>query len=909
MKEQIETRITKLIESVRKAAPKDSSGTPLSDDALERLVDAIEVVLLLVNALEENTPDKIYFKDLQGRFIYVSKSYSTALGDPGEAVGKTDFDIFTAEHAQRLFEDEQQIIRTGEPIVNRVEKEAWLDGSTTWALSTRMPVRDKRGAIAGTFGISRDITKLTHAQEALKKSEERYRILFNHINDVAFVHGITPEGLPGRYTEVNDVASEQTGYTREELLRMSPLDFRPPEGAWREVEQEMMARLKAEKHAAWESIHVSKAGQKIPVEIRSQLLEVGGEPTVLTIMRDLSDLKQLEENLEREKSLLLTLINNLPDYVSVKDTESRVLIANTANARVMGLEAPQEAIGKTDLDFFPREEAARYLADERTVMETGAPLINKEEESIDREGHKRWTLTTKVPLRNSQGRVRGVVCTGRDITERKQAEERIHDLARLSEENPNPVMRVSPDGSILYQNRSSLSLLSSRAWAQGGRIPSEHMPELLKAWATGESRTIEASDNENVVELTIAPVPSRGYINLYGRDITEEKSLAAKFLQAQKMEAVGRLAGGVAHDFNNILQAIIGFSEMILAKSGEKLEVDKYVNIIKGSALRAASLTQHLLAFSRKQMLAPKVVDADLLIEESLEMLTRVLGENISITHESEAKDNHVRVDPGQFGQVITNLAVNARDAMPHGGNLRINVSRREAPGESSVPSFEMLPGEYVLIQVSDTGTGMDQETLSHLFEPFFTTKALGRGTGLGLSIVYGVVRQSGGYIDVESTLGTGTTFSIYLPRVVQIEESPKSCPEQQHNGTETILVVEDEDDVRRLVYQYLSSCGYRVLEAKDGNTARDICRRTGGQIQLLLEDIVLPDMRGDVVAREFSAANPLGRIVFMTGYADATDLPESAKRIGALVLQKPFALSELAARMRQALDQPHADP
>ena len=449
MKEQIETRITKLVEAVKKASPKDSSGRALTDDALDRLVDAIEVVLLLVNALEENTSDKIYFKDLRGRFIHVSESYSTVFGDPGEAIGKTDFDVFAAESAQAAFEDEQQIIRTGEPIVNKVEKETWLDGSTTWALTTKMPVRDKRGVTVGTFGISHDITKLTRSQEALKKSEERYRILFNHISDAAFVHGITPDGLPGRYTEVNDVACERTGYSREELLRMSPLDFRPPEGAWKEVEQEMMARPKAEKPAAWEGIHVSKAGLKIPAEIRSQLFDVAGEPTVLTIVRDLSDLKQLQENVEREKSLLLTLINNLPDYVSVKDNESRILITNVANARVMGMETPEDVTGKTDLDFFPPEEASHYLADERTVMQTGTPLINREEESFDRDGHKRWTLTTKVPLKNSQGKVIEVVCAGRDVTERKLAEERIHDLARLSEENPNPVMRVSSDGSIL----------------------------------------------------------------------------------------------------------------------------------------------------------------------------------------------------------------------------------------------------------------------------------------------------------------------------------------------------------------------------------------------------------------------------------------------------------------------------
>ena len=304
------------------------------------------------------------------------------------------------------------------------------------------------------FRKSRDVTRLKRAEEALKKSEERYRTLFNHINDAALVHGITPNGLPGLFTEVNDVACQRWGYTREELLRMTPFDLGAPEGPWKEFAREMMARLREEGYAAWEGIYRSKSDQRIPVEIRSQLFEVGGEPTVLAIVRDMSDRKRLEDNLERERSLLLTLINNLPDYISVKDTESRILITNAANARVMGLATPQDAVGKTDLDFFPQPEASRYLADERFVVETGTPLINKEEESRDRGGRTRWTLTTKVPLRNTHGRVTGVVCAGRDITGRKEEEERLHDLARLSDENPNPVMRVSPDGTVLYQNRS-----------------------------------------------------------------------------------------------------------------------------------------------------------------------------------------------------------------------------------------------------------------------------------------------------------------------------------------------------------------------------------------------------------------------------------------------------------------------
>jgi two-component system, cell cycle sensor histidine kinase and response regulator CckA len=439
------------------------------------------------------------------------------------------------------------------------------------------------------------------------------------------------------------------------------------------------------------------------------------------------------------------------------------------------------------------------------------------------------------------------------------------------------------------------------------------MKALEEASESGQSKSqvfsVTREAKTRWYELSVAAIgelsdPDCRFIAL-GRDITERRTLEQQLIQSQKMEAVGRLAGGIAHDFNNILQAIIGFTELILTKDREKDDVDKHVNIIKDSAIKAASLTQHLLAFSRKQLLAPKVVDIDALVEESLQMLRRMLGENISITHESEAIANYVRVDPAQFGQVLTNLAVNARDAMLLGGRLGVKVMRVVVQAEDPSRSSEMPPGEYVLIQVSDTGSGMDEETLSHLFEPFFTTKVLGKGTGLGLSIVYGVVKQSGGYIYVQSKLGDGTTFRIYLPRVSGHEDSPRSCPDEEHRGVETILVVEDEENVSRLIFQHLSACGYKVLQASNGAEAIGVFSQSEGHIDLLLTDVVLPDTSGDRVAQRFRAQNPLGCVAFMTGYSDSTDLIETARKENAIILQKPFALAQLSRRIREVLDQP----
>jgi len=944
-KQSFEDRVATIIDAVKKASPRDSSigiGRTRNDDGLDLLVDAIEDLLrrsresvtsfqsaqeamlklqitgdkgveeeltrehiLLMEALEENIPDTIYFKDAQGRFINLCKAHVRAfnLVNKREVIGKTDFDFFTDEHARAAFEDEQKIIRTGEPIINKEEKETWPDRPATWVLTTKMPLRDQQGAIVGTFGISRNITERKSAEEALRKSEERYRLLFNSINDAVFVHELTAEGLPGKIIEVNDVACERLGYTRDELLRMGPLDIVAPESA--AIAPEIMVRLKAEKYAVWEGIYVSKAGLRIPVEISHHLFDMAGEATILATVRDITGRKQLEDNLEREKTLLLTLINNLPDHVSVKDTESRVLITNTANAHVMGLERAQDAVGKTDLDFYPPSEAARYLADERTVLQTGTALINKEEESIDPQGHRRWTLTTKVPLSDAQGRVTGVVCTGRDITERKQAEERIQDLARLPDEDPNPLMRISLDGCILYTNHSSRSLLASWAGAQGGGIPSEHMPELLQAWASGEKRKIEVREGKNVFELMIAPILSRGYINLYGRDVTEEKSLAEKLLQAQKMEAVGRLAGGIAHDFNNLLTVIGGYCALVQEELLEGSPVRAQIDEIARATKQAITLTTQLLAFSRKQVLIPQVINPNGLVRAAENIFARLVGEDIELRTFLQPEAGNIKADPGQIEQVLMNLVANARDAMPEGGKLTIETSNRILDDGYVVEHPGAKSGEFVRIAVSDTGHGMDREVLSHLFEPFFTTKEQGKGTGLGLSTVYGIVKQSDGYITCDSELGTGTTFAIYLPRTTEVRDratAPNGGIAALH-GSETILLVEDDEMVRRYTRRVLENSGYTVIAASGGREALAAMESQQREVVLLVTDVVMPYMGGKELAQVLLRTDPRLKVLFVSGYTGSAITHHGMLDPAIDFMQKPFDAQEFLAKIREILN------
>ena len=371
--------------------------------------------------------------------------------------------------------------------------------------------------------------------------------------------------------------------------------------------------------------------------------------------------------------------------------------------------------------------------------------------------------------------------------------------------------------------------------------------------------------------------------------------------QAQKMEAVGRLAGGVAHDFNNLLTAIMGYSDFLLMKMGDGDPSRQYVEEIKKAGERAASLTRQLLAFSRKQVLQPKVLDLNSIVADINKMLGRLIGEDIVIETSTDLRLGHVKADPGQIEQVIMNLVVNARDAMPGGGRLLIKTANVELDeGGASLDA-----GSYVMLMVSDTGTGMDKQTQSHIFEPFFTTKEQGKGTGLGLSTVYGIVSQSGGAIEVESEPGRGTTFKILLPRVdgpVEVKAMAGSL-DAQAPAVETILLVEDEDVVRKLVSEVLCSNGYRVLEAANGRDALQICELHSEPIHLMVTDVVMPHIGGRELAEEMKRIRPATQVLYVSGHTEDAIVHHGVSDREMNFLQKPFTPLALIAKVRQILE------
>jgi PAS domain S-box-containing protein len=423
--------------------------------------------------------------------------------------------------------------------------------------------------------------------------------------------------------------------------------------------------------------------------------------------------------------------------------------------------------------------------------------------------------------------------------------------------------------------------------------------ELVTSATTGQARWFQTVKVPLVYDKGASP-----QVLGISTDITQRKRLEDQLRQAQKMEAIGRLAGGVAHDFNNILTAIIGHVDLLLEEEQEGGGRRVDLIGIKQAAERAAGLTHQLLAFSRKQVLQPKVLDLNALVNGTDQLLRRVIGEDVELRTVARPGLGAVEADPGQLEQVLVNLAVNARDAMPSGGRLTIEITNVELDQSYTRAHPPMAPGPYVLLTVSDTGVGMSAEIRAHIFEPFFTTKPSGKGTGLGLATVYGIVKQSGGYIWAESEPGCGATFRIYLPRIVT--GAPAAAPAgamAAEGGSETVLVVEDEDVVRALTSKVLQKRGYQVLVASSGPEALGLASRHPGAIHLLVTDVIMPRMSGRELARRFATLRPEAKVIYVSGYPDDAIIRHGVLESGLVFLQKPFAPEALAAKVREVLD------
>jgi len=620
------------------------------------------------------------------------------------------------------------------------------------------------------------------------------------------------------------------------------------------------------------------------------------------------------EALRVSESKYRDLVENIAEIVFATDTEGRVTYASSAVTNVVGYH-PEELLGRSIFDLAHPEDAEAMLQRFRANLagETG----QSEWRVFSKSGQLRWLRASGRP-KYRDGQLIGVTAVAMDITERKALEERFLKAFHASP-SAMTISRLE-DGRYIDVNgrwlqmvemerervvgRTSMELgfltADQRAALRAGLQQQGSMRDREFHFRSGAGRPFTALMSAELVEINGEPCVLAAI-----QDVTAQRQLELQLRQKQKMEAVGRLAGGVAHDFNNLLTVINGYSEMMLDRLGPDDPLYPQCDQIKSAAERAASLTRQLLAFSRQQVMEPKTLDLNAVLSRLDKLLLRLIGEDIEIVMRPGSDLGSVKADPGQVEQVILNLVVNARDAMPRGGKLALETANamldEDYVREHAAP---ITPGPYVMLAVSDTGAGMDPETQARIFEPFFTTKETGKGTGLGLATVYGIVKQCNGYIWVYSEPGHGTTFRVYLPRVERGAEALEAAaPAPQKSGTETILLVEDDWQLRDLARSLLSSLGYHVLTVDTAGEVEGVLGRHAGAIDLLLTDVVMPGMSGKELARRVSQRRPGIRVLYMSGYTTDTVVHHGVVESGTHFLQKPFTSTSLATKVREVLD------
>jgi len=635
--------------------------------------------------------------------------------------------------------------------------------------------------------------------------------------------------------------------------------------------------------------------------------------------------QEADEETVRRQTLAM---DTSSDGIAILDEHGVHIYANASFARMFGFDSPDRVIGQPWRIVYAFQQIATLEEDvRRSLAQSGRWSSHL---SLKRPNGSRLSVEMTVTLMPDGG----TVCSCRDLSQREEAEQaraQAEAKYRALVEQVNAITYIAEigiNGQWYYVSPQVESILGytptewlgvAHNWAS--LIHPDDLPTVKAAEdasSRGEpfqaeyrvkrkdGREVWLSDTAVVVETGNSHPVMEGII----LDITDRKILETQLQQSRKMEAVGRLAGGIAHDFNNLLTIITGYTDLALSRPTVPLDLRNDIERIENAAGRAASLVRQLLAFSRKQVLQPKTLDLNAIVMNMDTLVRRLIDDHIEMITRVDGELGQVKADPAQIEQVIMNLVVNARDAMPKGGRLLVETSNADLDAAYADEHVTVKPGRYVMLAVSDTGVGMDADTVAHIFEPFYTTKESGRGTGLGLSTVYGIVKQSGGYIWVYSEPGKGSTFKVYLPRVdevvPQVELNAKLQPVADHRATEIVLLVEDEEAVRDLVRTILTGQGYEVLVALDPAHAQELARKFPGEIHLLLTDVVMPGTSGRDLAARILASRPNIRVLFMSGYTENVVTSGGLLEQGLAFLQKPFSPNALLQKVREVLTYTH---
>ncbi|MGH3033896.1 MAG: PAS domain-containing protein [Gaiellaceae bacterium] len=881
-------------------------GLASSERQYRDLVEQLPLVTYVrgLEVLESNSYASPQVEDLLG---YSVEQWETEPGLLSRVIHPDD--------RERVIAEFEALRKTGEPFCGEYRC-VRPDGRVVWVRDSTVPVRDESGRPSHVQGYLLDIDQAKAAEAALRMSEQRFRALVANVPGAIFRCENEPEWT---MEFVSDAIEEITGYPASDFVgnRARPygsiihrddsagLDPELAAGRPYEVEYRIV-------HADGSLRWVFERGQGVPDE-RGKLWLEG-------VIFDITERKQAEERLTKTERRNRTLVEQLPliTYVAALDDVSSAIYMSPQCEQILGYPV-QEWLDDPDMwaRLLHPEDRDRTLEAHRRTLPTGEGF-DCEYRLIAKDGRAVWFRDRSGTIYDDAGAPLHSHGYMLDITEAKRAQEEIVRAKEFSEtliRTANVmVVGLDLDGRVTLFNEAaeqvtgySFEELCGRSWFELV-VPGER--DRAAEAETDESPILTKSGEERFVSWRNSEVRENGRVTgtiSFGIDITERKGLEDQLRQSQKMEAVGRLAGGIAHDFNNLLTAISGYSDFALANVEPGGAAAADIGEISKAAGRASSLTRQLLAFSRRQVLQPKVLSLNEVVGDLEGMLRRLIGENVRLKVTLDPGLDAVRVDRGQIEQVLMNLTLNARDAMPDGGDLLLTTKSVEVSGARAEATLDLQPGSYATLVVSDTGHGMDSETRSRAFEPFFTTKKPGEGTGLGLATVYGIVKQSGGSIRLDSMPGKGAVFTLYFPKAWQGEQhkAPVLVAPDHANGSETILLVEDEDVVRDLVRKMLEQGGYTILEACDGREALTLSKEHVAGIDLLLTDVVMPGMNGRELAERIWFTRPETRVLYMSGYTDLRVFDPEVLDPGSAFLHKPFTYAELAGKVREILDAP----
>jgi len=919
-----------------------SSVTPAASQ------DNKESLQTFFNALD----DLVFVFDPEGRILFANPAAQNLLGyTPAELAGMAAFDFHPPEQRQEAAKLLAGVI-AGKITICPIPLQA-RDG-TRILVETKILHGQWRGKDA-LFGMGRDITERKQAEEAVRQSEERYRAVVETAPDV--VYAISDKGV---FASLNPAFEAITGWARTEWLGKSFAPLVHPEDASLAVEM-FQKVLRGDKPPPYELRILSKSGKYLVGEFTSTpYIRDGKVAGKLGIVRDITErkraekaLRQGEVRLERINRCLLELGPNFDSNINRLTALCGELLGATCALynRLQGDLLCSQGQWQTPPGFKSEDAPTGHICydvirnnREDAVVITNLPRTSYAESdpnvrayglqtymgcAVKCEGKAVGSLCvvygTDYRPTDDDRRILGIIASaiGNEDT-RKQAEAELNRLMTAIEQTPESVVITDTEGRILYVNPVFERVTGySRAEVIGqnprllksNRQDSAFYRQLWGKISAGEvwrGRFINKKKDGTLFteDAVIAPVrDEKGAVTNHiaiKRDISHELELEVQYRQTQKIDSIGRLAGGVAHDFNNILAVICGHTDLALAQLSPDAPLRSNLECIQESADHAANLTRQLLAFGRGQVIEPRRINLNELIVNLNKMLRRLIGEDIKLVTQTAPDLGQIKADPGQIEQVLLNLVVNARDAMPDGGTLTIRTDNVTLD-EDYARSHLISPGDYVMVSVSDTGVGMTDEVKQHIFEPFFTTKEQGKGTGLGLATCFGIIQQSNGHIHSDSQVDKGTQFKIYLPRVWGVEDpiSSREVPVSLPQGTETILLAEDEPSLRQLMARVLRTQGYTVLEATDGHEALTLAQANGAKIQLLLTDAIMPGLSGKTLAEWLGQVNPAIRVLFISGYINNNAVRDAMSRPGTFFLQKPFNPLDLTKRVREAIEAP----